>query len=941
MMGQEEVLRRARKRLKEVGDCALRPIAPLKCEAWLSEAPLEFGERASGRHVELEEDGNWPRDGLRHAWLKLSGDAGQAGPEERLVVRLSVAGDVALVDGEGEPVRAPSAGGTPDDGAIELEEGGQVELWLSAECAPDGAPPEADFKNPPALACARRQNLAQLYYDMEALIDLADALGDGSRRDMIVRALQRALSVLTSLNEERALAAIYALGPELERTSGDYGFELSAVGRLSARGDGRRFARLAAAALGLMDESDEYAAGAGGALEYDWLDGHAPRLAGRVRERVNQGRWEVQGALWAEPDMRRSGGELIARAILMGKRYYARAFGLDVNALWLMDSPACPAQLPQLMRLSGIQYLICGRAARPESWEFPHTSFWLQGQDGSRVLAHVPGEGGGALPARVKAVERGCREVGLAQGALMLCGAQGECPGRAQLERLERMGGLRSLAPVRRERAIDFMDRLRRSRVELPWWSGELQAGGSAAELTLDVRARRLERELERALRTAEMALTALKLRGVDYPRAELGEIWREAIALRARAADASAPAALLERLRALADASLGEERALDVVLNPHAWTLDMWLSGGADCGPDEGVRVSLPPMSASSTIGARRVQLPARRADERALENDRLRIAFDERGRLASVYDKRQNWEALRGAGNQLNVYAGMDAPPESGLARRVGAFVQLEARGEVDGPICRRTARYSFGESTMEQTVEISAGSARVDFITRIAWREQDRLLKAEFPLNVSAGRFRCDAPFGSVERPAHRNTAREWAQAELGALNWADLSQTGRGAALMLDGGYGYGCLDNVLSASLARSSDGRGAPDEIELRYALYPHAGDVVDATRQAYAFQQPPLAAQGPTFGPLCWVDARNVVLETVKLAEDSRDVVLRMYECAGASCSARLRTGFEARGASVCDILERVTAPLSVDGEAIELEFAPYEIKTVAITPR
>ena len=53
-----------------------------------------------------------------------------------------------------------------------------------------------------------------------------------------------------------------------------------------------------------------------------------------------------------------------------------------------------------------------------------------------------------------------------------------------------------------------------------------------------------------------------------------------------------------------------------------------------------------------------------------------------------------------------------------------------------------------------------------------------------------------------------------------------------------------------------------------------------------------------------------------------------------------GASCTARLRNGFEAESASVCDLLERVTAPLTIDGEAIELEFAPFEIKTVIITP-
>ena len=76
------------------------------------------------------------------------------------------------------------------------------------------------------------------------------------------------------------------------------------------------------------------------------------------------------------------------------------------------------------------------------------------------------------------------------------------------------------------------------------------------------------------------------------------------------------------------------------------------------------------------------------------------------------------------------------------------------------------------------------------------------------------------------------------------------------------------------------------------------------------------------------------------VVLDVVKQAEDSGDIVLRMYECLGASCKAHLRTGFDVAAASVCDLLERVTAPLTVEGEDIALEFEPFEIKTVILTP-
>ena len=75
-------------------------------------------------------------------------------------------------------------------------------------------------------------------------------------------------------------------------------------------------------------------------------------------------------------------------------------------------------------------------------------------------------------------------------------------------------------------------------------------------------------------------------------------------------------------------------------------------------------------------------------------------------------------------------------------------------------------------------------------------------------------------------------------------------------------------------------------------------------------------------------------------MLDAVKLTEDGGDVVVRMHECAGASVRASLRLGFEASAASVCDLMERATAPLGISDGGVMLDFAPFEIKTVMLTP-
>ena len=169
---------------------------------------------------------------------------------------------------------------------------------------------------------------------------------------------------------------------------------------------------------------------------------------------------------------------------------------------------------------------------------------------------------------------------------------------------------------------------------------------------------------------------------------------------------------------------------------------------------------------------------------------------------------------------------------------------------------------------------------------------------------------------------------------------SAGWVSLEQAGRGAALMSAGGYGYSCAGGLLCLNLIRACESCSDEGVHEFRYALYLHSGGAADVVRQAALFSQPPIIRPGLTFGPLCWLDAAGVMLDAVKLSEDGGDVVVRMHECAGASVRGSLRLGFEASAASVCDLMERATAPLGISDGGVMLDFAPFEIKTVMLTP-
>ena len=929
MKEMDRALAYARQRMAQIEESIYVPLAELECETYISDEPRGFEEREQGRREQ-----GAAAEGC--AWLHFTGTVPEGAAGWPVVARLELTGDALLVDGSGAPVCGPEDGVIHAPLSEEAHGGERAELWV--EC-------RGGVRAGACGICALRPNMRKLYHDMEVLLDLAGQPDVGAaRRGVTARALECALNVLTDLTDERALGADYALRPELARRGGDVGFTLTAVGCASidlARPDAARACVAAfARALGEMERCDGYVFAAGQAQAYEWVRDTAPGVYARVRERIGQGRWELAGSMWADAEQSMAGGEWLVRQLLMGKRFCARECGQDAALMWLPEGSALCAQLPQLMSRSGMLY--CMSACR----EAPYSSFWWQGLDGTRIMTHVPpATDGEALPHSALEAARGFSEIGRSEGALMLYGGAGG-PGARHMERLEREGDLMGMPPVRRERAADFFDRLRRSRVELPVWAGEPGRGMNEGALSLRADIRRLNRCMESMMRVSEIILAAMYLRGADYPHAEMNAVWRRALLCQYRALrPGCAPedgyeglrrecAALEEEVGLLTSARWSGE-GLDVVLNPHAWTVETWLEGGEELPEGEALRLSLPPMSASSTVGARSARLPEQRADETVLENDRLRLSFDERGRLAGVLDKRQGWEVLRGAGNQLSVYADDGDELRMGeyaLRQRVGAFAQESVTVERAGAVLRRRSRCRFGRSALTQTVEITAGSARVDFITEIDWQEEGRMLRAEFPLSLNGGRFLCDTQFGYAERP----------EGGAAALRWAALSRPGRGAALMLDGGYGCCCQDGVLSVTLLRTPSGaRGqGQGRYELRYALYPHGGDMADVTRQAYQFHQPPRVRPGITFGPLCWLDAPGVVLDSVKLSEDGGDVVLRMYECRGAACAARLRTGFEAATASVCDLMERVTAPLAIDDDGIALEFGPFEIKTVILTP-
>jgi len=143
-------------------------------------------------------------------------------------------------------------------------------------------------------------------------------------------------------------------------------------------------------ALQLMYEYPDYAFTQSAAAYNEWLAQKYPDMNAEIAQRIKEGRWEIVGGMWVEPDLNMPDGESLVRQILVGKRWYKQAYGVDVRIGWNPDSFGYTWQLPQIYKKSGIDYFVTQKMAWNDTNQMPFKFFWWESPDGSKVLSYFP-----------------------------------------------------------------------------------------------------------------------------------------------------------------------------------------------------------------------------------------------------------------------------------------------------------------------------------------------------------------------------------------------------------------------------------------------------------------------------------------------------------------------------------------------------------------------
>ena len=767
----------------------------------------------------------------------------------------------------------------------------------------------------------------------------------------------------------------------------------------------RKCARTFSTVLELMDRYPEYRFVVSQAQHLAWMQDLYPELWERMKDRIAEGRLEPTGSMWVESDCNIPSGESLVRQIVHGKRFYLKEFGIETNDVWLPDVFGYSAALPQIMQRSGIRWFLTQKLSWNQYNILPHHTFLWEGIDGSRVFTHFPPADTYSGNVSVRELRFGVenfKDHDRATRSLYLFGwgDGGGGPTSEMLESARRLADIDGLPRLTMEGPRQFFTEAEAEMHDPAVWVGELYLEFHRGTYTSQAATKLGNRRAEFDLRDVELWSSLAP--GGDYPHRELERLWKRLLLHQFHDIIPGSGIHWVYEDTARDHAQIRKDAALLVedALARHAGVIDtrgkhhpVVVFNSLSHGRRELVTIDAP-AEMSAAIGASGVAGPVQRdhegravfevtvpacgyqvydlvaahpsapsrvmADARSLENDHLRIEFDDQGLLSSVFDKSSGRQVLApGArGNCLQLHPDY---PNFFDAWDIDRFsfdqvvdlvdvdsVELVERGPLRAAI--RIVR-SFGDSRVTQVIRLAAGSRFVDFDTEVEWHETNRLLKVAFPVDVRSHRATYEIQYGHVERPTHTNTSWDVARFEVCAQKWADLSEPGYGVALLNDCKYGYDISANVIRLSLLRAPTW---PDPVadrghhRFRYRLLPHAGDLRQAgvIDTGYDLNVPlRVIATSPHPGAvgagasMLSVDAPNVVVEAVKQCDDDAGaLIVRFYEAWGQRGPVTVRSPWNVRRATVTDLLEREVAETPAEGAFVTLDMAPFQISTLKL---
>ena len=723
----------------------------------------------------------------------------------------------------------------------------------------------------------------------------------------------------------------------------------------------RKTARTYSNQLALMEEYEDYLFLLCEPPILEYLKNLYPNVYDRVLEKVRQGKFCPDGAMWIESDTHIPSGESLIRQMVWGKRWYRRELGVDSKMAWMPDTFGFSPALPQILQKSQIPYFATQKLVRqdPECQPFPYNVFWWEGLDGSRVLSHLYKKNNANFNAgdlltrweedriQQENIDSFMFPFGFGDG--------GGGPTREMVEMAKRCADLEGAPRCHMEHPVKFFERL--GDVENVF-RGELYLAWHRGTLTSQAKTKSRIRQAENSLRRVEYFLSRQLLAGKKMPqnwRQRLDDLWKT---LLFNQFHDIATGASIKRVHETAEAELtnvckgcepmmrellGEsdpESRKVAVYNPFSW--DVVRRG-----------VTIPAQS----TGYIDYDVPMERSvrgcylEEEGcyvLSNRHIICRIDKNGHLISVKRPGSDVEYLAGKGNRFMLFKDVntcyDAWELGSMYEKLPvtlddrAQIRLrEVHGDVELEITQR-----IGNSDCRQTITLRENSQSIAFRTEIDWQEKHKMLKVAFPVNAYANEAYHETQFGYVKYPVHRSYQTDADRYEVCNHRYTALTDGAHGAAVLNNGKYGVNVVENEIRLTLLKSAM---MPDQTADRgyqivtYAFYPFDGAFQDSDVPQRGMEMNSALMGGTAefdAHPIFLGNMPNIIVETVKPADTIENALLvRAYEAMGKQTTCAFTVHPNVKSVTETDMLEE-------NGRAVDashVHFGPFEIKTFILT--
>ena len=784
-----------------------------------------------------------------------------------------------------------------------------------------------------------------------------------------------------------------------------------------------------ASVLHIMDEKPDFTYTQSAAQYFKWMQDKFPDVFNGIKARVKDGRWEIVGGMWIEPDCNIPSGVSWDRQLLYAKKYFQKEMGVDVKIGWNPDSFGYTWNMPMFYQNSGIDAFITQKLGWNDTNVFPYRVFWWESPDGSKILSYFPFDYVNTITQSYELVDwlrqfeanTGFRNFMILFGV----GDHGGGPSIDMINRIEHLKTVFIYPSIEYGTAAKYIGWLKKQDLsKLPVWDNELYLEYHRGTYTSHDKIKKYNRELENLLAESEKFSTLSINYGNKYPGKDLEDAWDKVMfnqfhdilpgsGIRENYIDADVKYKKAEEIgnftldKALGsiDKNINTSGIKDgtpiTVYNPLNWErtdivkLNLPEGDKNDYSIFETNGKEIPSQmekldryhnqvifiaSSVPSIGYKTYVLKRGKssltnsslsATDTKMKNQYFTVSIDTlTGWVKNITDKRNGKELFNGEGNKLQL---LEDKPKQWDAWNIGLtgveYPSHFRKAEVveTGPVRTVVRLYrdylkpgvvkdyptpNFPSSFFTQDVILYNGLDRIDFQTKVDWWESHTMLKVAFPFSFSDTVATYEIPYGSIERSTQRKTSWQKARFEVPAEKWADLTSMSDnyGVSLLNNSKYGYDTKDNVMRLSLLRSPKWPDPTQDMGkhiIDYALYPHKGDWKSANtvQQGWDYNEPLIAVMNsvhsgslPLSDSFIKLNDENLVLTSVKKAEDSNAWIIQWYDAEGRETEATLTLPAVPKKVLQSNFMEVDGKPIHFNGKVVKVKTKKYSVETIKV---